>query len=110
MVLVLVTVLTTVFLEVIWDSSKNVQGIESSNVAYYRATGIIEEQLMDPSVSKSTPWNVSPKIENLVSTGRSLIVATGSSIMPSSGYGNSPYDSNYNLISLGQPLQIVIPN
>lgn len=110
MVLVLVTVLTTVFLEVIWDSSKNVQWIEASNVAYYRATGIVEEQLMDPNVSKSTPWNVSPKTESLVSTGRSLVVATWSSIMPSAGYGNSPYDPSYNLISLGQPLQIVIPN
>ena len=30
--------------------------------------------------------------------------------MPSAGRGNSPYDDDYNIIALGQPVQIVIPD
>jgi hypothetical protein len=62
-ILILVTLLTTVFLEVIWSSSKNVQGIEASNAAYYQALGIVEEQLIDPVVSKKSPWNIREKKE-----------------------------------------------
>jgi hypothetical protein len=29
--------------------------------------------------------------------------------MPEAGKGNSPYDDDYNIISLGNPVQIVIP-
>ena len=29
--------------------------------------------------------------------------------MPKAGYGNSPYSPDYNIISLGEPVQIVIP-
>ena len=59
-ILILVTLLTTVFLELIWGSSQTVNGIEASNVAYYQAVGIIEEQLIKPDVSKKTPWNIAP--------------------------------------------------
>jgi hypothetical protein len=62
-ILILVTLLTTVFLEVIWSSSKNVQGIEASNAAYYQAIGIVEEQLIDSDVTKKSPWNIKPKKE-----------------------------------------------
>jgi hypothetical protein len=57
-ILILVTLLTTVFLELIWGSAQTVQGIEASNVAYYQSVGIIEEQLIDSTVTKKTPWNI----------------------------------------------------
>lgn len=113
-ILILVTLLTTVFLEVIWSSSKNVQWIEASNASYYQAIGIIEEQLIPANVTKKTPWNVQEISEGWFwyGTGRSILVQTGHTIMPRSGYGNSPYDptKSYNLISLWEPVQIVIPN
>lgn len=109
-ILILVTIVTTVFLERIWSSSQTVQGIESSNAAYYQSVGIIEEQLMEPGVSKRSPWAIQNKNDNYSYTWRHLEAQTGSAIMPIPGYGNSPYDDDYNIISLGEPLQIVIPN
>jgi len=109
-ILVLVTILTTVFLERIWNSSKTVEWIEASNAAYYQATGIIEQQLMDPLVSKRSPWMIPTTTETFSMTGRSLVVYTGGSIMPIPWLGNSPYHPDYNIIALGQPVQIVIPN
>lgn len=108
-ILILVTLLTTVFLELIWGSAQTVQGIEASNVSYYQAVWVIEEQLIASDVSKRTPWNIANRTENFSQTGRSLAVSTGASIMPEAGKGNSPYDDDYNIISLGNPVQIVIP-
>jgi hypothetical protein len=110
-ILILVTLLTTVFLELIWGSAQTVQGIEASNVAYYQAVWVIEEQLIAPTVSKKTPWNIAPVVKPTPAgyTGRHLDVSTWASIMPEAGKGNSPYDDDYNIISLGNPVQIVIP-
>jgi hypothetical protein len=110
-ILILVTLLTTVFLELIWGSAQTVQGIEASNVAYYQAVGVIEEQLIAPTVSKKTPWNIAPVLKPTPAgyTGRHLDVSTGATLMPAAGKGNSPYSTNYNIISLGNPVQIVIP-
>jgi hypothetical protein len=110
-ILILVTIVTTVFLERIWGSSQTVQWIEASNAAYYQAVGIIEEQLIATNVTKKTPWNITsvPKPASDY-TGRYLDVLTGSNIMPATGSWNSPYNSNYNIIALGQPVQIVIPD
>ncbi len=107
--MILVTIITTVFLEVIWSSSQTVSWIEASNAAYYQASWLIEEQLIHPLVTKKSPWNIQPKIENFALTWRTLNVFTGSNIMPANGRWNSPYDINYNIITLGDPLQIVIP-
>ncbi len=109
-ILILVTLLTTVFLELIWGSAQTVQGIEASNVSYYQAVWVIEEQLIASNVSKRTPWNIANRTENFSQTGRSLVVSTGAAIMPVAGKGNSPYDDDYNIISLGNPVQIVIPD
>lgn len=54
----LLTIVTTVFLERIWNFSKSSNGIEASNRAYYYAIGAIEQQLMDPNVNKYHPWQI----------------------------------------------------
>ena len=81
-------------------------------MAYYNAVGLVEEQLMDPNVTKYTPWNIAATgaITNSFGSGRELLVDTGSAIVPRATKGNSAFDSNYNIISLGEPLQLVIPN
>jgi len=57
-ILLLLTITTTVFLENIWSFSQSSNGIEASNKAYYNALGLIDQQLMDPSVDKYHPWNI----------------------------------------------------
>lgn len=58
-ILVLLTITTTVFLEKIWGFSQSSNGIEASNKAYYNAIGLIEQQLIDPNVNKYHPWMIS---------------------------------------------------
>ena len=111
-VLTLLTIVTTVFLEKIFHFSDTSEGIESSNIAYYSAVGLIEEQLMDPNVTKYTPWNVrsTGSLSNAYGSGKQLLVDSWSSIIPRPGKGNSTISSDYNIISLGEPLQLVIPS
>ncbi|MBP9779324.1 hypothetical protein KBD33_01735 [Candidatus Gracilibacteria bacterium] len=110
-VLILVTLMTTVFLERIWSFSQTSKGIETSNMAYYDALGVIETQLIYTGVTKYQPWNIQNLTQTTGSnTGKSLIVSTGSSIIPKVGEGNSSFDPNYNIITLGQPIQLVIPD
>lgn len=110
-VLILLSMMTTVFLERIWTFSQTSKGIETSNMAYYEALWAIEEQLIYDWVTRYQPWN----IQNLseiggTNTGRSLNVSTGSSLIPKLGEGNSSFDNNYNIITLGEPVQLVIPD
>ena len=57
-VLILLSLTTTVFLERIWSFSQTSKGIETSNMAYYNALGVIEEQLIYTGVTKYQPWNI----------------------------------------------------
>lgn len=108
----LLTIVTTVFLERVMGFGKSTEGIEASNYAYYQSVWLIEEQLMDPLVTKKTPWNITSSgtaLNPYHGTGRILTVSTGAAVVPVSGKGNSPFSSDYNLISLGEPVQLVIP-
>lgn len=110
-VLILVTLMTTVFLERIWSFSQTSKWIETSNMAYYDALGVIETQLIYTWVTKYQPWNIQTLTQTTGSnTGKSLVVSTGSRIIPKAGEGNSSFDSDYNIITLGQPIQLVLPN
>jgi hypothetical protein len=110
-VLTLLTVMSTVFFEKLYRFSQASEGIENSNVAYYKALGIIESSLFTGSVSKYTPWNVANgSAGSVTSSGQSISVSTGGTSVPVTGKGNSPYDPNYNIISLGEPIQLVVPN
>lgn len=110
-VLILLTLMSTVFIEKLIRFSEASDGIENSNIAYYNALGMIEETLYSPTVNKYTPWTVANS-GSILSTGkgRSMKVSTGSNAIPESGKGNSPYDKDYNIIALGEPVQIVIPD
>lgn len=44
-VLIILTIMSTVFLEKLLGFAKASEGIENSNVAYYHANGVIEEAL-----------------------------------------------------------------
>jgi hypothetical protein len=109
--LILLTAVTTVFLEKVLRFSQSINGIERSNIAYYNALSLVEEQLMSGSFTKYDPWNVQ-EYKNTTSTfsGVVMTVSTGSEIVPAAGKGSSPFDPDYNLISLGDPVQLVIPD
>lgn len=111
-ILSLLAIVTTVFLEKIWWFSKSSNGIEASNRAYYFAAGVIEEQLMDPAVNKFQPWNIvgTGSAPSSFGTGARMTVITWGTLVPASGKGNSPFNKDYNIISLGEPVQLVVPN
>lgn len=109
-VLTVLTMMSTVFFEKLYRFSQASEGVENSNVSYYKALGIIEEGFYTGGVNKYTPW----KIQNInqtasTSSGSRLIVSTGSSSVPAPWKGNSPYSADYNIIGLGEPVQLVIP-
>jgi hypothetical protein len=114
-IVVLLTIMTVSFLEKVLGLGRVSGGISNSAQAYALTTGLIEEQLMDSAMTKQTPWNIQTKTEwnNTLagnSTGRTLTVYTGWSTLPMIGKWNSQYDTDWNIIGQGQPVQIVIPN
>ncbi len=107
--IIILTVIWVVFLEKIWRFSDQTENIEQSNASYYLATSAIEEAIY--TTDKRTPWGIS-----LIGTGTIQTVwYTGAAspftqVVPRPGNGNSDFDPNWNIISLGDPVQIVIPN
>lgn len=109
-ILIILTIMTTVFMEKLLSFAKSSEWIENSNVAYYYALGSIEESLYTWGVNKYTPWNIKNiSYGTTTSTGRNILAITWWQTIPFIGNGNSPYDNNWNLISRGDPVQIVIP-
>ncbi len=108
-VVVLLTIMTTTFLEKVLNLGKMSGGINYSAQSYSVATWLIEEQLMDSNMTKESPWNIVPVSQNYSFSGRSLIAATGGTWMPVDWKWNSTFDSDWNIISMGEPIQIVIP-
>lgn len=110
-ILIILTIMTTVFMEKLLSFAKSSEWIENSNVAYYYALGSIEESLYTGGVNKYTPWNIqNSSYGSTTSTWRNILAITGGTTIPVIGNGNSPYDKDWNLISRGDPIQIVIPN
>ena len=110
-VLTLITMMSTVFFERVFRFSERSNGIENSNAAYYKALWMIEEALFTGAVNKYTPWNISDNTKwGTTSTWSKIIVWTGGTTIPIPGKWNSPYDKNYNIIALSEPVQVVIPN
>ena len=108
-IVVLLSILTVTFLEKILNIAKSSGNINSSAQSYSLATSIIEEQLMNSAMTKSAPWGIPERTETSTLTGRSLTAATGWTMMPVPWKWNSEFDLGWNIISMGEPVQIVIP-
>lgn len=108
--MVLLSILVTSFLEKALRVGQNSKSIEQSTQAYYYATSQIEKQLVNNTNLKKKPWEIQPITVGDESThsGVTLSVHTGSSTIPQAGKGNSPFNPDYNLISLDKPVQLVI--
>jgi hypothetical protein len=108
-IVVLLTILTTTFLEKILWLGKVSGGIGNSAQAYTLATWLIEEQLMNSSMTRVEPWKITTVSNNYTSTGRNLSAYTGDTMMPTAWKWNSLFDPDWNIIGMGDPVQIVIP-
>lgn len=106
---VLLSMIMTVFYEIVIPRARNVKGIEQSNVAAYNAESGIEASLnsfsgSDPVAGVDTGsvgiYSVSGSIKREC-TG-------GSCVFPEPWKGNSPTNSDYNIIRPGSPIQIPI--
>lgn len=108
----LLSILVIGFLDKVLRVGKNTKAIEQSTQAYYLATGIIENKLRANETLKKEPWKIEGKTDAFSSySGQRLVVNTGSTTIPKSWKGNSPFgNADYNLISLDKPVQIVIPD
>lgn len=103
--------MTTNFLEKILGLGQISGWINNSAQSYSLATGLIEEQLMDSNMTKKEPWKIlTVPGTSWDNTGRTLTAYTGGSTMPMPGQGNSSFDLDWNIIGMGEPVQIVIPD
>lgn len=103
-----VTSMTIVFIEKLYPYARMVRNIEDSNIAYYNAITSIEATLF--TMSGAHPWDGIPQSTAVTDTGYLMYMTTGSSIIPAPSKWNSPYNADWNIFSLGQPIQLVIPN
>lgn len=106
----LLSILVVWFLEKSLRLGANAKSIEHSVQAYYLATGEIERKLQNlgPDLKKQ-PWIIqwgSRQVNHFSSV--SVDVSTKSNIVPKAWFGNSPFDKNYNIISLDRPVQLVV--
>ena len=62
-IVVLLTILTTSFLEKILGLGRTSGAIGNSAQAYTLATGLIEEQLMTGAMTRAEPWNIPTRSE-----------------------------------------------
>lgn len=109
-IVVLLTILTTSFLEKVLGLGRTSGAIGNSAQAYTLATGLIEEQLMNGAMTRTEPWNIPTRSEwGTTSTWRTLTAYTGGNMVPDILKWNSEFDKNWNIIALGEPVQIVIP-
>lgn len=67
-IVVLLTILTVSFLEKVLGLGRTSGGIGNSAQAYTIATGLIEEQLMNASMTREAPWNIATKSESNTAT------------------------------------------
>lgn len=112
-VTVLLSILVIGFLEKSLRLNANAKSIEHSVQAYYLATSNIETKLQVtwPNLKKK-PWTIlSDSIPiNKGFSGSYVVAHTGSNIIPAKWLGNSPFDKDYNIISLDRPVQLAIQN
>jgi Tfp pilus assembly protein PilX len=62
-IVVLLTILTTSFLEKVLGLGRTSGAIGNSAQAYTLATGLIEEQLMSGAMTRAAPWNIPTRSE-----------------------------------------------
>lgn len=96
-------------LEKIIPTSQATRGIENSTVALYHSSSAIEKAFasMNYKTPGSATSNGSLTLANSQEDGKYQITQSND-IIPIPGKGNSEYDSNWNRINSGNPVQLKI--
>lgn len=109
MLLTILIVLMGVYLiDKLVPASRDVKGVENGNVAYYKASSAIELALL--SLSGANPGTETGSTAgNLVSSGYALSTVGSGTVVPKPGLGNSEFDTDWNVLTSGKPIQIKLP-
>lgn len=107
----IIVIMISSFIDKTLRFSRSSKGIEQSTQAYYHATSIIEKQLFETTELLRRPWTIQNASGSQLAMNGSVHMHshTGSTTIPKIWLGNSRFDSDYNLIAVGEPVQIVIP-
>lgn len=102
------SIFVTSFLEKALRIGQSVKSVEQSTQAYYQATSIIETQLNNNNELRKKPWTTTGSTVFSGFTGSILTVTSSGSSIPLAWKWNSRYDSNWNIISMDRPVQLVL--
>ncbi|MFK7780155.1 MAG: hypothetical protein QM490_03320 [Candidatus Gracilibacteria bacterium] len=108
---IVMTLIAFAILEYIIPFSREIRGVENSSNAYYQANSGIEEGLYDVYLRNDSGGGYTDEFgedfsDDLI-TSKYHTYSSGRTL-PLIGEGNSEYDSNWNAISLGNPIQLSI--
>ncbi len=108
-IVILITLLAFLILEYIIPFGRNVKGLENSSKAYYQSQTAVEQALLFRSLSSTTTWD-SNTIAYAPSSpiAYSYDIAGNGRILPPVWEWNSEYDTDWNIIAPGQPIQLEI--
>lgn len=103
------SIFVTSFLEKALRIGQSVKSVEQSTQAYYQATSIIETQLNKNQNLRKKPWITDGKLKDFDNwLWNELNISAKSNTIPVQWKWNSRYDSNWNIISMDRPVQLVL--
>lgn len=109
-VIIFLSIFVVSFLEKALRIGQSVKSVEQSTQAYYFATSSIEKQLKSNLELRKKPWTTTGSTVSSGFTGSILTVTSSGSSIPAKWKWNSRDDSDWNIISMDRPIQIVFNN
>lgn len=106
---VLIVLMGVYLIDKLVPASKDVKGVEHGNVAYYKAASAVELALSELS-GNNPGTQTGSSAGNLSGSGYSLSTVGSGTVVPRPGFGNSEYDDDWNVIAIGRPVQIKLPD
>lgn len=108
----IMSLLAFAILEYIVPFSREIKWVENSSSAYYQANSWIEEWLYDVYI-RNNSWVIDNRDEffedySWESIDNKYITTSSWNILPPLWEGNSEYDSDWNIISLWNPIQLSV--
>ncbi|MDD3645812.1 MAG: hypothetical protein PHH06_00225 [Candidatus Gracilibacteria bacterium] len=97
-------------LEYMVPFARNTKGIENATRAYYQAETAIEEALYFVNKQRTNYSSESGSTMSTTALGNSFSVEASGNLLPPVGKGNSEFDTDWNTISQGNPIQLDIGN
>ena len=105
LIVVLVSLLAASILEYIIPFSRNTKGVENASKSYYLAYAGIEEALFAMRGQDAGYETATSLLASAPEGSAFQLTARGASLPPA-GEGNSEFDTNWNRIRIGEPIQL----